>query len=180
MHADAELQQLKSRIAEVYARRERLKQALDNGQLAPRAGFPQLDTVDRELSDLDTRFKAMWDAGHGRTPAHPAARWARETVFSPLDRDCVTAVMLKMLDGKCKMAEADRQALTAVYDVLRDRPGECLGAEVRDLIDSARDGAGGDMAEQVHAWRVRAEALIPKPAMKAFKQFIGAAMPRGQ
>lgn len=179
MPTEAEMQQIKARIAEVYARREGLKQALAEGALAPRAGFAQLEASDRELSDLDSRYKALWDAAHPRVVAlHPAAVWARATGFEPLQLDCVTAIMLKILDAKCKMGAADRAALVAVYDVVKDRPGQGLAEAVHDLIAAARAGSDSALAEAIHDWRQRAEALIPKPAMKAFKQFLGAEMPR--
>lgn len=178
MPAEQEMQQIKVRIAEVYARREQLKQALDSGRLAPRAGFPQLEATDLELSALDTRYKTLWDAANPRPAAHPAAAWARQTGFAPMQLDCVTAIMLKMLDGKCKMTAADQAALSAVYDVVRARAGHGLGAEVHALIESARQGGDTELATAIHDWRVRAEAAIAKPTMKAFKQFLGAAMPR--
>lgn len=180
MHGEQELQQVKGRIAEVYARRERLKQALADGRLAPGVGFPELEATDSELSELDTRFKRLWDAAHPRPPglSHPAAAWARGMPFEPVQLDCVSAIMLKILDAKCKMGEADKAALMAVYDVVKGRPGQGFGVEVHELIALARQGTGADLAGRVHAWRVRAEAAIPKPAMKAFKQILGAQMPR--
>jgi hypothetical protein len=178
MSAEQEMQQLKSRIAEVYARREQLKRALGLGELTPRAGFAQLDTVDRELSDLDSRFKTLWDAAHPSAASHPAVRWAKETAFEPVQLDCVAAIMLKVLDGKCKMTEADRTAITAVYDVVNGRPGERLGADVHGFIAAARRGMDDAMAVRIHGLRVEAEALIPKPVMKGFKQWLGTSMPR--
>jgi hypothetical protein len=179
MHAEQEMQQLKGRIAEVYARREQLKQALASGALAPRTGLAQLGETDRELSDLDTRYKTLWDAHHGRAPktSHPAAAWARKAAFEPLHLDCVTAIMLKILDAKCKMGEADKQALAAVYDVVMDRPGQGLDGSVHDLVAAARRGMDAELAERIHDWRVRAEAAIPKPVMKAFKEWLRAVMP---
>jgi len=179
MATEQEMQQLKSRIAEVYGRRERLKRALDQGELAPRAGFVQLDEVDRELSGLDSRFKVLWDAAH--SPAgrpHPATAWARGNRFEPVHLDCVAAIMLKILDGKCKMGEADKAALTAVYDVVKARPGQLLGADVHAQIAKARQGMDAVQADRIHALRVEAEALIPKPVMKDFKQLLGTSMPR--
>lgn len=179
MPAEQEMQQIKGRIAEVYARRERLKQALASGTLAPRAGFAQLDATDGELSELDGRYKALWDAAHPRvagTP-HPATAWARTAVFEPAQLDCVTAIMLKILDAKCKMDESDRIALAAIYDVVKARPGQGLDVEVHALIARARRGMDAGLADDIHAWRVRAEALIAKPVMKAFKQLLRAAMP---
>lgn len=173
MPAEQEMQRLKGRIAEVYAQREHLKQALERGALAPRAGFAQLEATDRELSDLDARFKVLWDAAHAAP--HPASRWARGTTLEPRHLDCVTAIMLKILDAKCKMGEAEKTALAAVYDVVRLRPGQGLGDEVHALIAEARAGAA--LGEQIHAWRLRAEAHIPKPVMKDFKALLRASLP---
>jgi len=177
MTIQQEISQLKARIAEVYAWREQLKQALETGDLAPRAGFSQLNETDRLLSDLDTRFKRLWDAA--RTPAlmHPATQWAQDTPLEPAHLDCVTAIMLKILDGKCKMGEAEKSALTAVYDVVSERPGQGLGGEVHALIAQARQGTDSILAASIHAWRVRAETQIPKPVMKGFKHLLRMSLP---
>lgn len=178
MTTQQEISYLKDRIAQVYARREGLKRALETGALAPRAGLQQLDETDRLLSALDTRFKALWDAAqHGKASMHPAAQWALSTSLEPAHLDCVAAIMLKILDGKCKMGEAEKSALTAVYDVVRDRPGQSLGDEVRALIAQARQGSSPTLAEAIHAWRVRAETEIPKPVMKGFKQWLRSSLP---
>lgn len=178
MNSEQEMQQLKGRIAEIYARRERLKRALETGELAPRAGLARLNEVDRELSGLDTRFKTLWDAVQTRTKTatHPAAQWALSTEFVPLHLDCITAIMLKTLDGKCKMGQAEKSALAAVYDVVKDRTGQGLAGEVHTLIAAARHG-NYQVAEQIHHWRIQAETLIPKPEMKAFKQLLRIALP---
>jgi len=62
---EGEMPQLKTRIALVWARREKLKQALESGATPPRAGFQELENVDRELSELDARFKRLWDSING-------------------------------------------------------------------------------------------------------------------
>ena len=56
------LASLKARIATVFAQREQLKQAMNAGNIAPRQGFRELESVDAELSALDLRFKQLWDA----------------------------------------------------------------------------------------------------------------------
>jgi hypothetical protein len=181
---EQEIQQVKQRIAEVYAHREQLKAELQSGVLAPRAGLARLEETDQELSALDSRFKQLWDARKatlGDLP-HPAAAWARRTTFEPLHLDCVSAIMLKILDAKCKMGEAEKTALAAVYDVIKDRSGQNLGEPVHTLIAAARLVASShlpdaELAERIHAWRVRAEALIPKPVMKDFKQLLRASLP---
>jgi len=173
-----EIGRIKARIAQVWAQRENLKQAMGSGALTLRAGLKLLDETDLLLSDLDTRFKALWDAAQAgaTTTPHPAAQWALVTDFEPAHLDCVTAIMLKILDGKCKMGAAEKNALTAVYDVVRDRPGQGLGDDVHALIAQARQGANS-VAESIHAWRVRAETQIPKPVMKGFKQWLRTSLP---
>ncbi|MEW6764864.1 MAG: hypothetical protein AB1344_03620 [Pseudomonadota bacterium] len=175
-----EMQWLKDRIAKVFGQRESLKHALNSGEIAPRAGLEQLEVIDRELSGLDTQFKILWDAAHPRVSpsSHPAARWAQSSTFSPRQLDCVTTIMLKILDAKCKMTEADKLALTAVYDTIKTRRGERLGADTHALITQARETMTPELAGRIHAMRIDAEAVIPKPEMKAFKQVLGTDMPR--
>lgn len=67
MPIEVDLEQTRRRIADIYARRERLKFDLDSGAVPARVGLPQLDVLDRELSDLDSHFKALWDAHPTRT-----------------------------------------------------------------------------------------------------------------
>lgn len=187
MNAEQEMQQVKGRIAQVYAAREILKSALDTGAIAPRGGLARLEEIDRELSELDSRFKRLWDASRpprGAAPPplvpaapHPAAAWARETTFEPAHLDCVTAIMLKILDAKCKMGQAEKTALAAVYDVVKARSGQGLGDEVHALIAAARQQADATLGAAIHEHRVRAEAHIPKPVMKGFKQWLRAALP---
>lgn len=61
-----DIEQTRRRIADVYAERERLKHDLDCGVVPAQAGLPKLDAIDRELSGLDSHFKALWDAHHPR------------------------------------------------------------------------------------------------------------------
>lgn len=107
--------------------------------------------------------------------AHPAAAWAARTVFGPEQIDCTTAVMLKILDGKCRMFEAEKQAVAAVYAVVRDQPGARLDAAVHALIAQAQ-AAPGDPAlvEAVYERRVLAETAISRPVMKAYKAWLRA------
>lgn len=61
-----EMDKLRACIAAVFARREQLKQALDEGSMPVRQGFQELEAVDKELSALDSRFKQLWDAQQQR------------------------------------------------------------------------------------------------------------------
>jgi hypothetical protein len=65
--AAQEMQCLKARIAQVWAQRERLKQALNEGVMLPSQGLRDLEAVDRELAELDMRFKRLWDGASLKT-----------------------------------------------------------------------------------------------------------------
>lgn len=91
-----------------------------------------------------------------------------DSAFSPAEVDCTTAVVLKILDHKCKMLPGEKLAVQAVYEAVRHLPAELYGREVHTVIDQARR-APAAVAEQVHVLRVDAEARIPKPVMKAYK-----------
>ena len=106
-----------------------------------------------------------------RTPLQDRiAGWASANPMSPLHVDCTTAVMLKILDGKCKMSEQEKWVMTVLYDQVYDRPGERLDYGVHDLIRRARMAEDNDrLLDAVYEQRVLAETMISRPAMKAFK-----------
>lgn len=83
--------------------------------------------------------------------------------------DCVVAVMLKVLDGKCKMGAEAKAVMTRLYDDVKAQPGHLLPPEVREVIALARRQTTPELREAVHGLRVQAEAVIPRPVMKAFK-----------
>ena len=100
---------------------------------------------------------------------HPAALWARQHCFTPQQHDCTTAVVLKILDGKCKMLPGEKEAVIAVYHATARQSGERFGAEVHRLIGLALQQEKRQLAEPIHQLRLMAESLIPKPEMKQYK-----------
>jgi SagB-type dehydrogenase family enzyme len=56
-----QMQVLKQKIAETVKQRETVKQQLESGQIKPKIGFAELGNIDTKLSQLDTRFKTLWD-----------------------------------------------------------------------------------------------------------------------
>lgn len=103
---------------------------------------------------------------------HPAAIWADEIEFNKNQVDCTTAIMLKILDGKCKMNAREQNALIAIYDVIKCRPGERFDSQVHKIIENARPMPDHSLVEIIHELRVHAESVIPKPVMKTFKQMM--------
>ena len=103
------------------------------------------------------------------TGIHPAAEWALQQVFSPTEVDCTTTVVLKILDGKCKMLPGEKTAIYEIYDVLRKGDGVLFDQQAHTSIHVARQHANDDVRQRIHELRVYAEASIPKPVMKGYK-----------
>lgn len=97
--------------------------------------------------------------------------WAEQQVLEPIERDCVTAVVLKILDRKCRMSVGEQEAMLALFDVLKHRPGGLFSAEVYHCVEQALEEREllPATAEWIHLFRLEAEAKIPKPVMKSFK-----------
>jgi hypothetical protein len=103
---------------------------------------------------------------------HPATLWARGRAFEPIHIDCITAVMLKILDGKCKMSEADKAVVSVLYDAVKSRPGKLLGDPIHTLIAEARHDLNETMCMRIYEQRLYAETMISRPVMKAFKAML--------
>ena len=103
---------------------------------------------------------------------HPAAEWAAEQTFDTCAVDCTTTVVLKILDGKCKMLPGEKAAIMEIYDVVRENPGGIFDANTHHIIASARKGDTGDIPERIHMLRVYAEEKIPKPVMRKYKAML--------
>ncbi|HNB63986.1 hypothetical protein [Zoogloea sp.] len=102
------------------------------------------------------------------------AAWAAVTPLTPSDVDCTTTVMLKILDGKCKMSPTDKVQMAALYDLLKDRPGARFGADFHALIARAREGLDEALRMEVYEQRLLAETRLSRPVMKAYKAMLRA------
>lgn len=100
------------------------------------------------------------------------ARWLAAHPLSPAHVDCATAVMLKILDGKCKMLPAEKTVMALLYEQVRDCPGALLGADSHRLIAEARARLDEAMRLRVYERRVLAETMISRPVMKGFKAML--------
>jgi hypothetical protein len=98
--------------------------------------------------------------------------WVQAHPLSPSDVDCATTVMLKILDGKCKMGTVDKIVMEQLYDVVKDRPGQRFGDEFHVLIAEARRESGEALKNFIYEKRVLAETAISRPVMKTFKAMI--------
>lgn len=102
------------------------------------------------------------------------ADWVAAHPLSPTEIDCATTVMLKILDGKCKMQATEKVVMTALYDAVRPGTGNLFDAAVHTLIDRARQQADGALRDHIYEQRVLAETTLSRPVMKAFKARIRA------
>lgn len=102
------------------------------------------------------------------------AAWAAAAPLSASDVDCATTVMLKILDGKCKMAEREKHIMAWLYDALLGRPGQRFGQAEHALIAQARAGMDEALCQTVYERRVLAETTLSRPVMKTFKAMIRA------
>ena len=112
------------------------------------------------------------------TPLQQHVRhWLAGQHFTADDRDCTLTVMLKILDGKCKMSEADKVVMAALYDALghaaSDLPGQRFGAAEHALIATAREQPADEALRlQLYERRVLAETALSRPVMKAYKAML--------
>ncbi len=95
--------------------------------------------------------------------------WLARHALAPAEVDCVIAVMLKILDGKCRMDATEKPIMVALYRGLQQRNGACLGADMHTLIAEAGDTPDERMRLRIYEQRVLAETRISRPVMKAFK-----------
>lgn len=107
-----------------------------------------------------------------KSSTHPAAEWAMAQTFSSMDVDCTTTVVLKILDGKCKMLPGEKAAIYEIYDVLSKDQGTLFDQQVHQRILQARQQSDPGIEAYIHEQRVYAESQIPKPVMKAYKAML--------
>lgn len=100
--------------------------------------------------------------------------WTAAHPLTPSEVDCATAVMLKILDGKCKMHPGEKRRMAELYDAVKAQPGVLLGGDLHALIAAARGGADDALRNHIYEQRVLAESAISRPVMKAFKARIRA------
>lgn len=109
---------------------------------------------------------------------HPAAEWASQQCFNPKAIDCTIAVVLKILDGKCKMLPGEKAAIFEIYDVVSGNKGMIFDDNTHQSINAARvifeqeSNLGDEIMQYIHELRVYAEAEIPKPVMKTYKAML--------
>lgn len=96
-------------------------------------------------------------------------RWLVNHPLSSIEVDCAIAVMLKIIDGKCKMSAIEKQRMAQLYDRVKTYPHQLLDSSVHRLIETTRESQDERLKWQVYEQRVLAETVISRPVMKGFK-----------
>lgn len=106
--------------------------------------------------------------------AEQITAWLEFHPLSPIQIDCVTTVMLKILDGKCKMRSEEKIIMALLYDQIKNKQGHFLTTETHELIADARHRREENEALKmlIYEKRLLAETTISRPVMKQFKAFI--------
>ncbi|MES9970633.1 MAG: hypothetical protein ABW092_11415 [Candidatus Thiodiazotropha sp.] len=103
---------------------------------------------------------------------HPAAVWAEAISLDPLQIDCVTTIMLTILDNQCDLGLEEQIALMAIYGVIKHRDGAVLENAVHQVIERAQISYDQQITDEIHELRVHAERVIPRQIMRYFKRFL--------
>ncbi|MEW8159106.1 MAG: hypothetical protein AB2755_08240 [Candidatus Thiodiazotropha endolucinida] len=103
---------------------------------------------------------------------HPAAVWAEAISLDPLQVDCVTTIMLTILDNQCEMGLEEQIALMAIYGVMKHRDGIVLEKAVHQAIERAQLYNDQRITDEIHELGLYVERAIPRQIMRYFKRFL--------
>ena len=103
---------------------------------------------------------------------HYVYDWSKVHPFEPIEVDCATTVMLKILDGKCKMKPASKVVMELLYDAVKHCDGKLLGDDIHALINTSRYNLTDELKNRIYEQRLLAETMVSRPVMKQFKAMI--------
>lgn len=98
--------------------------------------------------------------------------WVNLYIQNPVHVDCATTVMLKILDGKCKMNPQEKHVMAALYRACCQMPGKLLSPDLHALIAQAQAADDDGWRLRVYEQRLLAETTLSRPVMKSFKAMI--------
>jgi hypothetical protein len=99
-------------------------------------------------------------------------QWLQAHPLSPIHVDCATTVMLKILDGKCKMDVEEKEVMALLYEQVKHYPSQLLNAEIHRLIADSRDHLDDATKMVIYEYRLLVETMLSRPVMKSFKAMI--------
>jgi hypothetical protein len=96
--------------------------------------------------------------------------WAMQQKFDAQHIDCMTAVMLKILDKKCQMDSEVQQRFIAIYRVMEKNESNIFDLDIHCFIDRVFEHPDLLSLRHLHELRLYAESIIEKSVMKEFKR----------
>lgn len=100
-------------------------------------------------------------------------QWTNNNILTPAEIDCATAVMLKILDGKCKMPSNEKIIMQSLYIAVKNQEGLYLDHSYHEFIEPFLELRKEEISEEqileIYEKRVLAETQISRPVMKKFK-----------
>jgi len=99
-------------------------------------------------------------------------QWLIAHPLSPIHVDCATTVMLKILDGKCKMNPQEKIVMSELYQQVKHYPSQLLGADSHQLIANSLNTLDEKTKLVIYEQRLFAETMLSRPVMKGFKAMI--------
>jgi hypothetical protein len=99
-------------------------------------------------------------------------QWLEIHPLSPLYVDCATTVMLKILDGKCKMNTDEKVVMALLYEQVKHCPSQLLGDDIHVLIADSQQHLDDATKMLIYEQRLYAETRLSRPVMKGFKALI--------
>jgi hypothetical protein len=117
---------------------------------------------------LDIQAEPDWQA---------ISDWAASNNFNLQQVDCLIALMLKILDGKCKMDADTQTSVQLIYQQAHRHRSHLFDERIHGFIANVCHEPAPLSLRQVHELRRYAEDVIPRTVMKGFKQYLWANMP---
>lgn len=103
-------------------------------------------------------------------PNNSLDQWLVQNPMTKIEVDCATTVMLKIIDGKCKMPAQEKVVMAKLYDRVNSLPGLIFDdLEMHSFIKGMRGQLTEDDRLAVYEKRLLAETMLSRPIMKKFK-----------
>ena len=108
------------------------------------------------------------------------AEWAAQTEFNLQQVHCLIAIMLKILDGKCRMDAETQYCVQIIYRNAHRGRSHLFSTDIHRFIEQTLQQADSLSLGFVRELRLYAESAIAKTRMKRFKQYLWDNMPYAQ
>jgi hypothetical protein len=103
--------------------------------------------------------------------------WALPPRLDFWQMDCLTTIMLNILDENCAMDSASKDHIIEIYTAMEKTESTLFDQGIHVLISRVLEKPELLLLRHVHELRLYAESAIPKSRMNQFKQYLYTLMP---